>query len=388
MAQQIECANCGARLSADDWSCPVCGLAVRDGRDQRVCPNCGAPVAQRAHTCLMCQAPLDRVPVRGILGGVSWIWIVAVAALAALIGLSWNWWRTWPPAQPASAVGASVLTPTPYVLFTPTVAPATSTSTPTSGPATPIVTPTPLIHVVKSGETLLAIALYYGTDLQTLMRANGMNEESARRLRVGQELVIPEVGPARSGVPDENAPPPQIIHVVQAGDTLISIAIKYGADLDAIMAANPKINPDLIYVGQEIVVPLRPPTATPTLTLTPTPTDTPSPPYSAPVLLYPVNGQMFEGSNAVVVLSWTSVGILSKEQAYLVELEVPGLSSPVRYTTQGTSWRLSADLWPTGAGRTFLWRVIVVEQLPASSGGPASWTPISPPAEARQFDWH
>ena len=204
---------------------------------------------------------------------------------------------------------------------------------------------------------------------------------------MGQELIIPDTGGVGGPLPDGNASPRQVIHSVQAGDTLGSIAVHYGADLDAIRAANPDINPDLIYVGQEIIVPLRPPTATPTVTLTPTPTDTPAPPYRPPDLLYPLNGQVFEGREAAILLSWTAVDILDKDKAYLVEVDVPGRDAPVQQMTQSTSWRLPADLWPTGSDRTCLWRVTVAEQSSPSASDASAWTLLSSPAEVRRFDW-
>lgn len=44
-------------------------------------------------------------------------------------------------------------------------------------------------------------------------------------------------------------------HVVQSGESLWSIAGKYGKSLEAIIQANPNINPDLIYPGQTINIP-------------------------------------------------------------------------------------------------------------------------------------
>jgi len=55
-------------------------------------------------------------------------------------------------------------------------------------------------------------------------------------------------------------------HIVQEGETLFVIAQKYGLTLDALIKANPGINPDLINIGQEIKIPdqkgkKRPPSA-------------------------------------------------------------------------------------------------------------------------------
>ncbi|MER2600314.1 MAG: LysM peptidoglycan-binding domain-containing protein [Caldilineales bacterium] len=45
-------------------------------------------------------------------------------------------------------------------------------------------------HVVQEGETLLGIAVQYGTTSQAIMQANGMSDPDF--LRVGQELIIPQ----------------------------------------------------------------------------------------------------------------------------------------------------------------------------------------------------
>ncbi|MFN2134786.1 MAG: lamin tail domain-containing protein [Candidatus Promineifilaceae bacterium] len=45
------------------------------------------------------------------------------------------------------------------------------------------------------------------------------------------------------------------LHVVQAGDTLGQISLKYDIGVDAIMAANNISNPNFLSVGQELVIP-------------------------------------------------------------------------------------------------------------------------------------
>lgn len=44
-------------------------------------------------------------------------------------------------------------------------------------------------------------------------------------------------------------------YIVQPGDTLYSIARKHNTTVDAIIAANPGINPNLIHPGQVIMIP-------------------------------------------------------------------------------------------------------------------------------------
>ena len=61
-------------------------------------------------------------------------------------------------------------------------------------------------------------------------------------------------------VPVGAAPPDlgqtqQIIHVVQPGENLFRIALRYGTTVDAIVAANGLTNAQTIYVGQRLVIP-------------------------------------------------------------------------------------------------------------------------------------
>jgi LysM repeat protein len=76
----------------------------------------------------------------------------------------------------------------------------TAPALPLADTATPTVSPTPIVYVVRSGDTLLEIAQEYGVSVEAIQRANGI--EDPRFLRVGQELLIPtgeEEGEATSG---------------------------------------------------------------------------------------------------------------------------------------------------------------------------------------------
>lgn len=55
-------------------------------------------------------------------------------------------------------------------------------------------------------------------------------------------------------VTDGSQPGPRI-HVVQRGETMYRIARYYGTTVQAIAAANGIVNPNLIYVGQRLVIP-------------------------------------------------------------------------------------------------------------------------------------
>ncbi len=243
------------------------------------------------------------------------------------------------------------------------------------------------MHEVQSGETLIYIASYYGAAVDEIMEANELDENSARMLLPGQKLLIPSTGPVGGPAPNAAAPPPQVVHEVKSGETLISIAIDYDTTVEAILDANDLDSPDLIYEGQQLLVPLMPPTATPTLTPTPTPSSTPGPPYAAPHLLTPSDGTAFQGEETAITLSWTSVAILREDQAYLVELETPAQVMPITYTTQSTSWRLPSELRPTGGRQVMTWRVTVVERADSTSTELPEWEPVSLPSKTRHFVW-
>ena len=48
----------------------------------------------------------------------------------------------------------------------------------------------------------------------------------------------------------------ETVVLVQAGDSLSSIAFDHGVTVDALMVANGLTDPDLVYMGQELVIPV------------------------------------------------------------------------------------------------------------------------------------
>jgi hypothetical protein len=85
---------------------------------------------------------------------------------------------------PATPTDTPRPTATRRATFTPI--PATPSDTPT-----PTVTPTPIIYVIKQGDTLLAIAREFGVTVNAIQEVNGITDP--RRLRIGQEIIIPLV---------------------------------------------------------------------------------------------------------------------------------------------------------------------------------------------------
>jgi len=115
-------------------------------------------------------------------------------------------------------------------------------------------------YVVKAGDTLLAIALRFSLPVATLQTANNISDPD--QLQVGQTLVIPAgdgTSLNRGGTSLTRASGQAHVstskYVVQAGDTLGAISLKYGVSLNELMRANNLNGISLLQIGQEIVVP-------------------------------------------------------------------------------------------------------------------------------------
>lgn len=109
----------------------------------------------------------------------------------------------------------------------------------TSGSNTSYVT-----HTVKSGDTLSAIALKYGTTVSALVAMN--NIANANRISVGQVLNLPTTAKAVAST----ATTANRTYTVKSGDALSVIAQKLGMNQSTLIAMNGIKNPNLIYVGQ------------------------------------------------------------------------------------------------------------------------------------------
>ena len=111
----------------------------------------------------------------------------------------------------------------------------------------------PQIHTVAAGDTLADIAVRYEVTLAAVLAVNA-EITNPDLIVVGQEIVIPT---ADTVVADTNdAVGSNGVVTVAPGQTLGGIAAANGVTIGQLLAANPQItNPDLIVVGQQIVIP-------------------------------------------------------------------------------------------------------------------------------------
>ena len=81
----------------------------------------------------------------------------------------------------------------PYVTPTATLQPDANAPRPTPVfTHTPLPSPTPFVHIVKRGDTMLGIALFYGVELAALKAANPTVDPQF--MSIGTQLVIPLIG--------------------------------------------------------------------------------------------------------------------------------------------------------------------------------------------------
>jgi LysM repeat protein len=105
------------------------------------------------------------------------------------------------------------------------------------------------VHVVQWGDTVYSLARRYGTTVAAIVQANSL--ASPNCIYAGQRLIIPIGKPAFPPTP----PGAVTYYTVRKGDTLYSIAYRYGTTVSAIVAANKIYNPSHIYTGQRLVIP-------------------------------------------------------------------------------------------------------------------------------------
>jgi LysM repeat protein len=109
-------------------------------------------------------------------------------------------------------------------------------------------------YIVRAGDDLKSIAARYGTTWQILAAVNGIINPNL--IYPGQRLIIAYSMPT---VPS-NPPPTSggTTYVVQSGDTLQTIAARYGTTWQAIAAANNLSNPNQIQAGMRLTIPSTP----------------------------------------------------------------------------------------------------------------------------------
>ena len=100
-----------------------------------------------------------------------------------------------------------------------------------------------VVYTVTRGDTLSAIARRYGVTVSEIVKLN--NIQNPNLIYVGQRLYIPGSSNSSSNI---------IEYTVKKGDTLSGIARKYGTTVNRLVVLNNIKNPNLIFIGQRIII--------------------------------------------------------------------------------------------------------------------------------------
>ena len=107
-----------------------------------------------------------------------------------------------------------------------------------------------LPYNINAGDTLLTIALNFGTSVESLLAANPdidpYNLQVGQRICIAQKFQEPPMCPTRN------------FYVIRRGDTLRNIARSFGVTEEDIIRLNPDITPRNLSIGQIICIPLAP----------------------------------------------------------------------------------------------------------------------------------
>lgn len=102
-------------------------------------------------------------------------------------------------------------------------------------------------YTIRAGDTYFSLAQRFNTTVAAIIAANPGVDPN--RLMIGQQICMPGA-PVPGGCPGGTSE-----YTIRAGDTFFSIARRFNISVDALMRANPGVDPDRLQIGQVICVP-------------------------------------------------------------------------------------------------------------------------------------
>ena len=121
-------------------------------------------------------------------------------------------------------------------------------------------------YTIVAGDTLSRIAARFGVPVESMLSVNGLSWSSI--IYPGQTIAIPATEPAAPSeslaietvsavtpAPAPAAPSPSSTYTIQSGDTISSIAARYGVTTQALLDANGLTASSIIYPGGKLVIP-------------------------------------------------------------------------------------------------------------------------------------
>ncbi len=361
----------------------------------KLCPTCGTRLAENATRCVVCGSEFSATPkqkaksektVQGArmpevtLSLPAALGLLAIFLVVGALALFFTLKGTGklPDSTP-------VPSPTDTVTLTPT---PTETLIPTE---TPTLTPEPPIeYTVKSGDSCISIASLYGSSVSAIVSLNSLNS-NCTDLQIGQTIRVPRATPTPPPAATVTLQPADATraacqtasYTVQANDTLSAIAVNYGVSMQAIKDWN-GLSTDNVFIDTKLTIPLCMRSATPG----PSPTPTTPPPYAAPNLLLPADGETFTLAVDTVTLQWASVGVLRDNERYQVTVEIVTGGSGRKLTQQVTDTKFIVPVtWRPQENSIIRWWVVTVRQTSTDDQGNPIWSTAGAASPMRVFSW-
>ena len=144
-------------------------------------------------------------------------------------------------------------------LTTDTLTPGQLLTIPTTNSDNPVTN----TYIVQRGDSLWLIANKNNVTVDELKKANNL---TGNTLTIGQVLIIPSSNNQTPPSEDNNVGY-ETTYIVKRGDSLWSIANKYGVTVNQLKEANGITN-NMLTIGQELIIPVSLPNNTPTNTTT------------------------------------------------------------------------------------------------------------------------
>jgi LysM repeat protein len=312
-------------------------------------------------------------------------WIDVTLVIAVLAVLAF-WWRV--GTESVQEAGKADVVQAILPTSVPLMA-ATDTPVPT---ATPLPTPTP-VPIVQ--ETLLIRhVVESGETLLSIAIDYDVSVEEIQRannltselIRAGDELVIPVL--RDSAAAQSSAAATKFEYIVKSGDTLSTIAITFGTTVDELLSANKLAAGEFLQPGDTLLLPLlgAPPEA---LAIEPAAPETAAAAdYAAPQLRAPEDGATIARTDPVN-FAWEGADALAANEWFVLQVLPRNLIAqklPPAWTKQA-GFRLEPALAPgEGGAADYAWLVSVV-RVNRSAEGRAFVEAASLPSAVRTFTW-
>ncbi len=245
-------------------------------------------------------------------------------------------------------------------------------------------------HLVRDGQSLWAIAIAYHVTIKDLETWNNLTSDS---IRIGQKLFIPNsntagyftptpAGMVQVATADATG---KIVHQVQAYQTLSTIALAYGINVETLLALNGIQQDTILQIGQKLLI--KPGIPTPTATATVFNPFEKLTPISDGQYYYIVkSGENLSyianlfGVTLADLMAWNGMNetsILRPGDKLLMKLAITPTWTPEPDTATATATRLLASATPSQTPKPQLTATISpttsADPKPAQNGSLAIW---------------